>query len=280
MTVEEVKEYISSGVLELYVLGDMSAEEKLQVEAMAHKHAEVMAELREIEATMENYADVNAVSPSAATRDRVLNSLLTNLGDDRNLKSSRSQSLTAKVAAMPHTTARRSVNFYKYAFAACLLLLCVSVAALVVVYQRLRTTNDQLLTATLYNQKVVRQVSMMDSELSMYRDTSFRFIRLKGVNKTPASSLTLAWNTSDHKVMVDLANAKLPETDKDHQYQLWAIAAGKPVDLGVFDGALPDSAVVRAMRSIVEAQAFAVTIEPRGGSVDPTMDNMVVMAAL
>ncbi len=277
---EEVKEYISSGVLELYVLGDMSADEKIEVETMARKHAEVMAELREIEATMENYADVNAVTPSASTRDRVLNSLLTNLGDDRNLKSSRSQSLTAKVAAMPQTTARRSVNFYKYAFAACLLLLCVSVSALIVVYQQLRTSNDQLLSATLYNQKVVRQVSMMDNELSMYRDTSFKLIRLKGVNKTPASSLTVAWNTANHKVMVDLANAKLPETDKDHQYQLWAIAAGKPVDLGVFDGAQPDSAVVRAMKPIGEAQAFAVTIEPRGGSVDPTKDNMVVMAAL
>jgi len=80
--------------------------------------------------------------------------------------------------------------------------------------------------------------------------------------------------------MVNLYNAKLPATDKNHQYQLWAIASGKPVDLGVFDNTETDSANIKAMKSIGVAQAFAVTIEPRGGSVNPTMDQMVAIASL
>jgi len=35
---EDIKAYIESGILELYVLGDVTPEEKLQVEAMAAKH--------------------------------------------------------------------------------------------------------------------------------------------------------------------------------------------------------------------------------------------------
>jgi anti-sigma-K factor RskA len=34
------------------------------------------------------------------------------------------------------------------------------------------------------------------------------------------------------------------------------------------------------MKSIGKAQAFAVTLEPKGGSVNPTMDKMMVMGAI
>ena len=58
---EDVKAYIESGILELYVLGDVSAEEKLQVEDMAAKYPAVKAEIAEIEKSMELYAEANAV---------------------------------------------------------------------------------------------------------------------------------------------------------------------------------------------------------------------------
>jgi hypothetical protein len=64
---EEVKAYIESGVLELYVLGELSLEEKLQVESMAQKHATVKAELHEIEQAMTMYAEVNAIEPQPCT---------------------------------------------------------------------------------------------------------------------------------------------------------------------------------------------------------------------
>jgi anti-sigma-K factor RskA len=120
----------------------------------------------------------------------------------------------------------------------------------------------------------------MDNELNVYRDPSYQLIHLKGTAKTPASALTVAWSPKQHKVMVNLYNAKLPAAGKDHQYQLWAIANGKPVDLGVFDKAETDSANIKAMKPIGAAQAFAVTIEPRGGSINPTMNQMVVIASL
>ena len=76
---EEIKAYIESGVLELYVLGDMSAEENAEVEAMASKHPDVKAELEDIERSIQMYADAHAIEPADELRDRVLNSLITNL---------------------------------------------------------------------------------------------------------------------------------------------------------------------------------------------------------
>jgi anti-sigma-K factor RskA len=62
----------------------------------------------------------------------------------------------------------------------------------------------------------------------------------------------------------------------DHQYQLWALVDGKPVDLGVFD--MRDGEVgLKNMKPIGVAQTFAVTLEPRGGSVSPTLEKLMVI---
>jgi anti-sigma-K factor RskA len=277
--VEEIRAYIESGVLELYVLGDMSAEEKLQVEAMAQKHPAVQAELSEIEKAMEMYADAQSVEPSPQLRDRVLNSLLTNLGDDRNLRTIQPKATVAERVVAMHPRPTTSI-FYKYAFAASLLLLCLSGVALGIVYKRLQDSQQQLVSLRLNEQKFTRQVSFLNDEISVFRDPSFRLIQLKGMPKTPSSALTVAWSAKRKKVMVDLTSAKLPAPGKGKQYQLWAIANGKPVDLGVFDKTTADSTDMKLMKSIATAQAFAVTIEPRGGSVNPTTDQMIVLASL
>ena len=276
---EEIRAYIESGVLELYVLGDMSAEEKLQVEAMAQKHPAIQAELREIEIAMEMYADAQSVEPSTQLRDRVLNSLLINLGDDRNLRTIQPKATLAERVVTMHPRATTSI-FYKYAFAASLLLLCLSGLAVGILYKRLQDSQQQLVSLRLNEQKFTRQVSFLNEEIDVFRDPSFRFIQLKGMPKTPSSALTVAWSAKRKKVMVDLSSAKLPAVGEGKQYQLWAIANGKPVDLGVFDKTTVDSTDMKLMKSIAVAQAFAVTIEPRGGSVNPTTDQMVVLASL
>jgi anti-sigma-K factor RskA len=38
-----------------------------------------------------------------------------------------------------------------------------------------------------------------------------------------------------------------------------------------------DSTDMKPMKSTAEAQAFAVTLEPRGGSASPTMNEMMVL---
>jgi anti-sigma-K factor RskA len=68
----------------------------------------------------------------------------------------------------------------------------------------------------------------------------------------------------------------MPANDQAHQYQLWALVGGKPVDLGVFD-VDTTSKEMKEMKSTALADAFAVTLEPRGGSTSPTMSEMMVV---
>jgi anti-sigma-K factor RskA len=271
--VEDVKAYMESGILELYVLGDINPDEKHQVEAMALQHPAIKAELEAIEKSMELYAEVYAIEPSENLRDQVLNSLITNLGDDRNFKPSHGSTQRAKVVEMGQ---QKSVNFFKYAFAACLALLLLSVATLFAVYSKLKNTNSELVTMQLQTQKFSNKVNLMDHQLDIFRDPSFKIIKLDGTPKSPNAKLAVAWSPAKQQVMIDLGRMKLPANDDQHSYQLWALVDGKPVDLGVFN-AVDDSTGLIEMKSIARAQAFAVTLEARGGVASPTMANLVLV---
>jgi anti-sigma-K factor RskA len=272
LKLEDIKAYIESGILELYVLGDVTPEEREQVEAMASNHPVIKAELEEIERSLESYAEENAVEPAEDRRDRILNSLLVNFGDDNNFPSREAKVINNVIPI----TRPQSTNIYKYAFAACLALLIVSVAALISIYSRLQQSNTLLVSLQNQNQHFTNRVNLMDHELSIFRDPSFKLLKLQGTPKSPASALTVAWSSAKKKVMIDMANANMPANDKDHQYQLWALVGGKPVNLGVFDSDTTSKDMVE-MRSIASADAFAVTLEPRGGSQNPTMDQMMVI---
>ena len=93
----------------------------------------------------------------------------------------------------------------------------------------------------------------------------------------PSAQMTVAWSPAKKKVMIDMAGMQLPANDLSHQYQLWALVNGKPVDLGVFDRAEADSVDMKLMKPVDLAGAFAVTLEPRGGSNSPTMSEMMVI---
>ncbi|WP_211166228.1 anti-sigma factor [Mucilaginibacter robiniae] len=254
----------------------MSAEERAEVETMAKAHSAIRAELNEIEQSVMSYADAHSIDPADALRNRVLNSLLTNLGDDRTFTRGKFNQPEARVVPIKPTTS----IFYKYAFAACLLLLCISMAALGLVYKRLQQSNQQLYSMQVHEQQFAHQVKLMDDELSVFHDSSYRVVKLKGTPHSPSSSLMVAWNPGKKQVMIDMHHAQMPNIDQKHQYQLWAIASGKPVDLGVFDATPSDSLQMKFMKPILLADAFAVTVEPRGGSTEPTMNQMVAMGTL
>lgn len=271
---EDIKAYIESGILELYVLGDITHNEKLQVEDMAKKHPAIKAELDDIERSMELYAEHSAIDPSEELRSRILNSMVTNLADD-NIFNKRNKPAD-NIITLP---VQKTTNYYKYAFAACLALLVASGIALVNLDNKLQESNTQLAVLQSNNQHIVNRVNLVETELGVLRDTSYKILKLNATAHAPkGTAVTIAWSPVKKKVMIDMATLKMPVNDKNHQYQLWAMVAGKPVNLGVFD-ASPDSTDMKEMKEIaaIKTDAFAVTLEPRGGSVNPTMDQMMVL---
>jgi anti-sigma-K factor RskA len=67
-----------------------------------------------------------------------------------------------------------------------------------------------------------------------------------------------------------------PATSPGKIYQAWYIASGKPVSAGLFGGSNSGLQAVQLAGPLQGAQAFAVTIEPEGGSAQPTTQPLFV----
>jgi anti-sigma-K factor RskA len=106
-----------------------------------------------------------------------------------------------------------------------------------------------------------------------------KMVALKGTTIAPQAYATIFWDTTAKKDVYLIIN-NLPQPASDKQYQLWALLDGKPIDLGVFDMEIRKKRLLVKMQNVQKAQAFAITLEPRGGSQNPTLDSMYVMGSL
>jgi len=269
--VKDLKSYLENGILEHYVLGYLSNEERLEVEQNALKYPEIKSEIIEIESALLNYAISNAIEPSKSLRKKVLNALKNSGSEIRPL----------------YVSSPKFGQFYKYAFAASLALLFISLVLLINLNNKLTDSYNQIAILKTGNERFSSQVNFIDEELRDTRNAlhfyqnqaSYKLVTLKGSDKAPDASMLIAFNPEQEEVMIDLSSIKMPSNDEDHQYQLWAMVDGKPVDLGVFDSEL-DSTGMKKMKSVKNVQAFAVTLEIRGGSTNPNMDQMMAIGSI
>ncbi|RBQ04618.1 anti-sigma factor [Pedobacter miscanthi] len=284
---ENLKAYIESGVLELYVLGDLSPEEALQVEEMASQNPEVRDEIAAIEEAMEQYAMQNAVEPSADVETRLFEKLgLSEVEENVNVQPEPIYTEEPRIIRLDGSDAK--VRTLRYALVACVALLVVSTAALFITYNKLNDAHDQIASLSLDKQKFAGIVSKLEYEnqgldniAAMAESKEWATIRMTGQPFSPASKMKVFWNKKDKSVLINYVAMDLPKADAEHEYQLWALVNGKPVSLGVFGktDSTNNEALVK-MQAIQEAQAFAVTLEPMGGSVNPTMEKLTVMGGV
>ncbi len=280
---EEVKSYIESGILELYVLGQLSAEENIAVEGMAAQYPLVSAEISAIEIAMEAYALENAIEPSDELGDKIL----ARFTSTNETVADKDQNEPKIIPLYEGANDDRKIKTLRYALVACIALLVVSVVSLYTLNNKLNTAHEQIANLSTEKEQFVRTVSKlqfdnagMENQIAMTKSDEWSTIKLAGVKDSPKAEMLVYWNKINKNILINYKAIDLPKTDKSHEYQLWALVDGKPVSLGVFGGDETATAAIKQMDTIEKAQAFAVTIEPMGGSANPTMDKMVVMGAI
>jgi anti-sigma-K factor RskA len=283
--VENLKAYIESGVLELYVLGDLSPEETLKVEELASQHQEIRDELAAIEYAMEEFAIQNAVQPPADVETKLFQKLGIYLEEETNSVAELPQ-VEPKIVRLDNSDIK--VRSLRYALVACVALLLISTAALFITYSKLTDAHDQIASLNLDKEKFAGVVSKLEftnqglnNIVEMNESKDWATIKMQGQAISPQSKMNVYWNKKDKSVLINYLAMDLPKADAQHEYQLWALVNGKPVSLGVFGKTDSTSReALLKMQTIQEAQAFAVTLEPMGGSVNPTMEKLTVMGGV
>lgn len=264
----QINDIISSGLLELYVLGKTTEQETAQVLVWKAEHAEVGAELLAIENSLEQYDIAKAVSPSLDTKKNLFSVI------------KESKTSTNNNVVPIQTTPVRNINSnLKYAAAASIVLLIGSAIFNMITYSKYNKANNDL---SAVQQKIATQnedIAALQNNLEVPLNNSSQQVVLKGTATAPTSTAKIFWIRNTGDVYVEASG--LPETPKGMQYQLWAIIDGKPVDGGVIGfNKKGQKYNIQKMRAFGKAQAFAITLEKEGGSPTPTMEKMYVMSEI
>lgn len=268
-----IQEYISSGILESYVMGLTTPAESAEVERLAAAHPEIKAELEEIRSAIEGYATAHEKTPPAQVKEKVMTAIAA--------QEKAGSGKVIDIRAAENSPARSS-RFSTYAAAAAIALLLVSGIFNYIFYSRWKSTQDSLASITAEKEYIAQQFQaeqasnkMMSEQMAVMKDPQNRMVRLKGMEIAPTSMATIYWNPASKDVYLAVNN--LPAAPEGMQYQLWAIVDGKPVDAGMIDMNAPG---LHKMKSFENAQAFAVTLEKAGGSPTPNLAAMYVMGSV
>lgn len=243
----DLQSFIQSGLLEAYVLGQGSAEERAQVERMAAEHAEVRAELSSIEATLESYATAHAVQPPDWMKARIL----------ERLEQEANPSTSGELPANPSKTSLRFFQALTFILAA--------VAAFLFLRQKdVGHENKQLQLRTDSLQQRLEictiEAQKPDPIAELICDPETRHILVsdqKGINTM------VYYNARLKKMAYDPSG--LPEKPGIY-YQFWAIIGGKPQSLG-----MKAAHICASIQTVENPVAFAISEEPNPeGNASPT----------
>lgn len=252
----DIKAYIESGVIESYVLGMANDQETTELVQLSRQYPEIREAIDAFELALEKQAIANAMPPSAHVKKQLLETLDFSIAEK------------AKVV---------SFSLRRYVAAASIILLAASAALNVYFYSQFRSASTAYQTLlveknSLFAENQATQTKVLDlySSMQMMSDPTVQKVSMPGIPGKEGNLATVFWDSKSKDVYL-LAN-KLPEAAPGKQFQLWAIVNGKPVDAGV----IGVCAGLCKMKNIPNASMFAITLEKKGGSPTPTLDQMYV----
>ncbi|MDQ8006191.1 MAG: anti-sigma factor [Pedobacter sp.] len=284
----DIKEYISSGIIEAYVMGLASEEEVRILECIQTHSPEVKQAILDAQSILEDFASREAIAPPPALKSAIWAKLqeestdyAANMSNDELLSKQEALSHvqveteppTSSTPLYPSVVTESHQSPLKWYAIAASVLLIASIG--LNLYLNGTQNNIKAELATLSNAQNTNEIAFnnLQRKWEMVNNPAIKAIPLAGVEKHPDMKAMVYFEKQSNEVYLTLEN--LPKAPQDQQYQLWAIVDGKPVSLGVFDQ--DSTTAVQKMLTVNAAQAFAITLEKRGGSPTPTMENMYVM---
>ncbi|NML64802.1 anti-sigma factor [Hymenobacter sp. RP-2-7] len=285
---EDYQEYIESGRLEQYVLGELSPAAQAEVEDWAARFPQVREELEALEAGLGVYAEAHALAPPPAMRERVLSAVFAQIGPPAAPATPVAEAPTMRVSASnPHVAAApvaapAAGRSSGWAIAASVALL-LSLVGNALLYSRWQQASESLVALENDQARVASTTQVLNRELTDTRQQlhvlrspdEYKLVALAGTPTHPQAHARVLYSKSEHRVYLDVQ--QLPPLPAGKQYQLWALDKGKPIDAGMLTAATASGDGLQQMKDIASAQTFAMTIEPTGGSVNPTLNTMTVV---
>lgn len=265
----DIKTYIESGILELYVAGALSDKENREVYDAMLKYPEVLEEVLNIEAAVVKLTAHAAPS----TSKHIFTSVKKALGITDN---------DTKVTSLHPPT--RKTNWFNYTGWAAAVFLA---AGLLWTLNKNEVLNTKVSTITTDKEFLQIQVEDINSDLAdtkkllnVIRDQNLINITLDGQAVYPEGYAKVYWDKSAETVYLDLAG--LPKPPEGKVYQIWSLTLNplSPTSLGTIDDFNDNANKIFELQNNNASQAFGITLEPAGGSESPTMEQLYTLGVV
>ena len=277
----DLKQLIATGLLEAYVLNQLTPEERRDIGILLAESPETVKEIRAIEEAQEIFAQYHGVLPPADLRAQVLGKIPPVAGnlEARTVRPRNTTPAKPKASA----SAGPDINWIPFAWIASVIIPAAAIWWYMSSNQQNLSSDQQAANAT-FETKIQQAAAEKDSlatlldkantDLGFLRNPANRPVFLPGTALAPDASAILYLNRQTGKAYLDVM--KLPAVAAGKQYQLWAVVRGRNSVIGTVK--LPDNTAEFAPQEISYvdgASAYLVTQEDIAAS--PTRPNYSAM---
>ena len=245
--IEGIKNILQSDLLERYILGEATPEERIRVDILRIDYREIRERLEQLELDLEKNHVSQSNHPPLGTKDAVIKSLkqIDTLDPALNINGSSQWfnkfwlGIAASFfvgAAMVGFTMRSNMN-------------------------DMRSANEQLSNEMAVLKDNCQQIANQYAFVSSPNTTP---IVLENIS-TGAYQAVVYWNETEKSSM--LRCLSLPQLQEDQTYQIWADVNNEMLSIGTFSS----GEEIIALGYYEDATSLNITIEPNGGSDHPTL---------
>jgi anti-sigma-K factor RskA len=250
-------EFITSGIIEAYVMGLCTPQEKAEVITMRQQHADVDKAILQFEAALENeYA--KAASPTPAALD---DSIITTLH----------QLQPAPVVAL-QTAPVKKMNWLKPMAAAVMLLLGISTTYNIIQHNKIKQQQTEIAATQQKNTN-----TLPAADFAVMTNRSITPVAMYGVGIHAICRCTMFWDKQTGKAYIMIHHLATPPQGKS--YQMWATVNNKTVSVGIINHTIRNR-FIEVSNVPNGAISFSVTLENEGGSTTPTQEETYLVGKI
>jgi anti-sigma-K factor RskA len=257
------KEYIESGILELYVYGLLDEKQNQEIYELSKKDKEIEKEILSIEKSIVSLSTSFSPFLSSQNFEKIKNKLEIKHGNNFDTN---------------YNTTGKTISISKYIGWAAAAVLLIFIGYQYQQQSELINTNKEL------NEVVVSTENKSKKAieyLNAITDNQTTIVSLAGQKVAPKAYAKIYWNKNTQKVYVDASGLPKPPTGKE--YQIWSLKlkpALTPRSIGLLSNFTENDIKLFEVNTTNDAEAFGITLEPKGGSKTPTMEQLYTLGAV
>lgn len=250
--IEKIKTFLDSDILERYLLGDTTELETLQAERYIAMYPEVRKVYNELQENLETYAKLHAVASPDGLKDKI-------------------------VARIQSERSGRK-KFFRYAIAASFAAVMFAGASYFFWDQNKSLQEENTVVSNkikLLEEDMKQQLEDVRNQFIVLNNPQTKKYNVNGNIKAKELKAVAYINPVKKLSFINVKN--LPNLPEDQCFQMWAEVNGEMLNLGIIDRAT-NSDHLMALPYAKNAVGY-ITIEPKGGNDNPTVENIVANIA-